>query len=172
MQEGRAREDEILLRLTTITNAASSAVEQHSSLRATKSETGLASSSPSNVSLEYSKIDQPLPVDVLSYSSSNCRRDKLLGLKIAQDKSSEDQGLLPENQVQARATTKKSGKSKGGVHQTRNSLAHVEANPIKESAGNQEIVSGWRSKCDLVFFPHSAVQVRHNDVCCFEGVTL
>ena len=162
MQEGRAREDEILLRLTTITNAASSAVEEQSSSGAIKSE-----ASPTafpKESLASSRVNLPLPVDDLRSTWSHHHSDKMHDLKMVEGERSEEQGQLQGNQIKARTSTtgRKSIKSQGGV--SRKSLAKDEMKQLKDSTGYQsggsEMTAGWQSQCDVVIFPRSAVQVR------------
>ncbi len=169
VQEGRAREEEILLRLTTITNAAGSTVDQSSGAPESEAYTSNTTALP-KAWLACSNVDLPRPIDDPGYTWSHHRLEKPHGLKKEADKRTDEQGHLelPKRSVKARTGTGKSGKSQSVHLSTRpvstRSLAQVETKPIKELSDNQhgscEMAAGWQSKCDVVIFPRSSMQVR------------
>ena len=156
MQEGRARENAILLRLGNITSAASSAFEQRS-----KS----CSSALSKTFHANPIVDLQLPADDLRHTESHHHMAKLQGLNAAAGKST---GVVKD--LKAKEATREPGKSGGSVHRdrSRKTLAQVGARAIKGSmgmtdnqGGGSELIAGGQSpsQCDLVVFPGSAVQV-------------
>jgi hypothetical protein len=153
MQEGRAREDEMLLRLTTITtSAASSAVGQRA---------GAVEARPtplSKASMAKSSNGLPLQADDLSYTEPTQHSEKQQGWKEASDRTALGLG------VKTRKAARESGKSPGDVQLSRKRPDPVEAKPLREKTSYQglghEITGGWQSECDVVIFPGSVVQVR------------
>ena len=167
MQENSARDEEILLCLSTISSAVSSVVEQRSGPVEFESSPHTC---PKPV-LAYSKLDLPLPVEdqnrIQKFAASHLQ--KLQGLKKASGPE-KDKGTEGVKATACAKEIRESGKSRGGS--SRKSVAQVETKPNKESTGSQgggcEVTAAWQSKCDLVIFPRSAMQVCINQClfCC------
>jgi hypothetical protein len=171
VQEGRAREDAILLRLAAITAALdqrseaveactaacpkmSPAITTHPTVdlpppaeRSGTVKTCTAACQSSAVTTDPT-VDLPPPADGLRYSRSNDNLRKLQGLKDAAD------GV---EGVKARAGARRVGKSRGSVP-LRKRLVPDETQPTKESMCHQnddgsEIIAVGKSDCDVVVFP-------------------
>jgi hypothetical protein len=160
VQEGRAREDEILFRLTSITTAASSANRS-----AVGQQTGPVVSSPAVLpkASKAPNLDLSLPTDDSSYTGTRHHSDKLQGNHSLKDAASDDFA----EEARSKKVMKDSAKSTGSVRLSKRRLDSAETRQIfKGKTGNQsdgsEINSGWQSTCDVVIFPGPAAQVQHN----------
>jgi hypothetical protein len=148
VQEGRAREDTIMLRLAAIASAAGSVVEQRPGA---STACQVAPAALPKKSLAISTGNLPLPADGLRYTGPHHHLEKLQGSK--------------EATVKERASTRESCKSGGSGHRSRKTMTPAESKPIKEviQTVNQgecsDMIVGGQYKCDVVF-PRPAVTVQ------------
>ena len=149
VQEGRAREDEILFRLTTITSAATSVTEQ--CLGAVQAYPGVLA----KASQDDSKANLQQPAVNLRYTRSHHSMEKLQGLKETSDESTDE--------LKTRKSTREAGKPSGSAQLLSKRQTPVETLLSKAKTGNQSGPAGWQSECDVVIYPGSAVQVLQID---------